>query len=61
MKQYLYGWLMFARAVWMARTKKRGAGPVPWRNALKIAGCYRFIVDGQHREPQRIPRHLRIL
>lgn len=48
-RRYLYGWLMFARAVHMARTKKRGAGRLPWRYALKMGASYRWIVDGQLR------------
>lgn len=61
MKQCLYGWLMFVRAVYLARTKKRGAGRMPFRNALKMGGCYRYVVDGQFRVPPRHPRHMRKL
>lgn len=48
-RRYIYGWAMFARAVYMARTKKRGAGRQSWRHALKMGGCYRWLVDGQLR------------
>lgn len=49
MMRYMYGWLMFARAFHMARTKKRGAGRQSWTNAYRTAACYRWIVDGQMR------------
>jgi hypothetical protein len=59
LRRYLYGWWMFARAVWLSRTKKRGAGRMPWSNAMKMGAAYRYIVDGQNRRPPRIPRYLR--
>lgn len=59
MQRYLYGWLMFVRAVWMARRKKRGAGKMPWGNAIKMGAAYRYIVDGQHCCPPRTPFYLK--
>jgi len=61
MKRYLYGWAMFIRAVYLARTKKRGAGRMSWSHAVKMGGCYRFIVDGQNCRPPRWPRYVRCL
>jgi hypothetical protein len=55
--QYLDGWRAWVRAIYLARTKKRGAGPMSWPNALKMAAAYRFIVDGQER--RRLPRYLK--
>lgn len=49
---------MFVRAVRMARAKKRGAGKMPWGNALKMGACYRWIVDGQMRGGKP-PRYMR--
>lgn len=51
--RYLYGWLMFLWAVHKVRTKRHGAGPMPWGNALRMGAATRFIVDGQHRRPTR--------
>ena len=48
-RRYLYGWWCFARAVYLARTKKRGAGKQKWRYALETGHAYRWIVDGQMR------------
>lgn len=59
MRRYCRGWLMALRGYRMARRKKHGAGKASVSNAIKIAACYRFIVDGQHREPMRIPFYLR--
>lgn len=49
MKRYLHGWGMFFRALYLARTKKGGAGKQRWRYALETAHAYRWIVDGQMR------------
>lgn len=58
MLRYLYGWRMFVRAVYMARTKRRGAGPMRWSYALKMGAGYRYLVDGQFCTPRRWPRYL---
>lgn len=57
--RYWHGWASALRAYRMARTKKHGAGRSPVMHALKIAAGYRFIVDGQHRTPMRVPLYLR--
>ncbi len=58
MSRYLYGWLIFVRATYKVRTKKHGAGPMPWGNALKMGASYRCAVDGQYRKPPRWPRYM---
>lgn len=47
--RYFHGWFMWGRAIWMARTKRHGAGPMKWKYVFKIAASYRWIVDGQMR------------
>jgi hypothetical protein len=59
MLRYFDGWRAWVRALYLARTKKRGAGPMKWSHAFKMAAAYRFIVDGQFR--RRAPRYLRHL
>ncbi len=49
MRRYFYGWWMFFRAIRLARRKKHGAGKIPWRNAIKMGACHRYLVDGQFR------------
>lgn len=58
-RRYIYGWQCWFRALYQARTKKRGAGPMKWKYAFKMAACYRYLVDGQQRKPPRFPRYLR--
>lgn len=57
-RRWLYGWLMWARAVRMMRTKKHGAGKQPWLYAFRMGAAYRWIVDGQMRNGQP-PKFLR--
>ena len=45
-RRWLYGWLMWARAVWIVRHKKHGAGKQPWSYALRTAAATRYLVDG---------------
>ena len=59
MRRYLHGWQCWWEGLRKARRKKHGAGKQPWLIALKTAACYRFIVDGQHCNPPRLPRYLR--
>lgn len=47
--RYFDGWRAWARYIWLARRKKRGAGKQRWSHAFKGAACARHIVDGQHR------------
>ena len=49
MRRWLYGWKMWARAVWLVRRKKHGAGPMRWRHAFKMGAAHRYLVDGQFR------------
>lgn len=57
-RQYIYGWAMYVRAVYKMRTKKHGAGRQPWLYALRMGSCYRWLVDGQLRGGKG-PRWLR--
>lgn len=59
MRRYVYGWLCWCEGFRKARRKRHGAGPSSLRQALRIAACYRFVADGQHRTPPRLPRYLR--
>lgn len=59
MRRYLHGWACWYEGLSKARRKKHGAGPQPWGLALRTAACYRFIADGQHCRPQRVPFYLR--
>jgi len=60
MRRYLYGWRCWFRALYLARTKKRGAGRQPWRLALRQAACDRWIVDG-HMRGAKPPRFIRVV
>lgn len=53
---WLYGWWICARAIYLARTKKRGAGAMKWRYAIRLGMQYRWIVYGQHRGHRSIWR-----
>jgi predicted ATPase len=59
MRRYINGWKGAFRAFKMARAKKHGAGKSTILNAMKIAAGYRFIIDGQHRKPMRVPFYLK--
>jgi len=59
MPRYLYGWLCWFEALRKARAKRHGAGKQRWSHALKTAACYRYLVDGQHCRPRRVPRWAR--
>lgn len=48
-QRYIYGWFIFVRHVYKARSKKRGAGAQTWQHALRGAACDRWICDGQMR------------
>lgn len=48
-RRYLHGWWMWLRALYMCRTKRHGAGASSWTDAVRMAACYRWIVDGQMR------------
>lgn len=52
--RYVYGWWIFARALWIVRRKRHGAGAQPWRYAFATASCERWLVDGQHRGQRRL-------
>lgn len=56
--RYLYGWFMWTRAIWLVRAKRHGAGPMKWEYAFKLAGQYRWLVDGQMRGG-KFPRWMR--
>lgn len=45
---WLDSWRGFVRAVWLARRKKHGAGPQPWRYAIATGNAMRFIIYGQN-------------
>lgn len=47
--RWFYGWYMWARAIWLTRKKKHGAGRQPWRYAFKTAAAVRYLVDIQNR------------
>lgn len=59
LRRYLYGWSCWFEGLRKARAKRHGAGKQSWPNALKTAACYRYLADGQHRSPPRVPRYLR--
>lgn len=61
MKRYIYGWYMFCRFVYKARTKKHGVGAQPWGLSIKMAACARHVVDGQHCRPPRLPHWMRTI
>jgi len=58
-RRYFLGWTAAFRVAYIARTKKRGAGPMQWRYVFRLMACERSIVDGQFRRPPRFPRWMK--
>lgn len=59
LRRYFYGWYWFFRGIYQARQKKHGAGPLKWRYVLQAGAAYRYVIDGQHCRPPRVPFYLR--
>ncbi len=57
--RYFHGWVIAMWIVSKVRAKRHGAGRLPWRLALRAGAAARFVVDGQHRRPRRVPWYLR--